>query len=132
MAEDDDGDMDTFIIEEHVEFVDADEMMVPIEVEEVDRMNVDMGEFIEAKTIRIHKIPENSEVFELESFTNNPNNEDDEDENLITQKFLNGEVSFSEYTMGIDQDSDEEEGEAEFKFVNYYYNKKFISLIVTV
>lgn len=68
--------------------------LAPVEIEMIDeasinQMNLDMGEFVAAETI---KIPELSE----------------EDQNLALKQlqFLNGELSFSDYTLRTDQDMD--------------------------
>lgn len=69
--------------------------LAPVEIEVIDelsinQMNLDRGEFVAAEAIEIQKIPELST----------------EDRNLALEQlqFLNGELSFSDFTMRIDQD----------------------------
>lgn len=71
--------------------------LAPVEIEEVDeasinQMNLDRGEFITAEAIKIDKISELSE----------------EDRNLALEQFqfLSGKMTFSDYTIRTDLDTD--------------------------
>lgn len=96
-------------------------------IEELDEdaltdMNVDMNEFVEAKALNINDISQNvvPEIFSGQSacVLDVSINVEDQDilmtadeEDLLTKQFLNGELTFSEYSSRIDPDVDLETAE---------------------
>jgi general transcription factor 3C polypeptide 3 (transcription factor C subunit 4) len=105
-------------------FVSNTTILAPVEIEELDassinQMNFDMGEFVEAEAIKIDKIPEQLSLDSVEYLNYNHLDEtvsdieeqttlSSEEENLLTKQFLNGELTFSEFTVRMDQDIDNE------------------------
>ena len=104
-----------------------DSVLAPVVIEEIDvtsinQLNYDMNEFVEAEAIKIHKMPESikntvnvSEEY-IENFQTDEVSDMDEysmltteEENLLTNQFLNGELTFSEFTQRVDQDIAAEE-----------------------
>lgn len=104
-----------------------DSVLSPVVIEEIDvtsinQLNYDMNEFVEAEAIKIHKMPESikntvnvSEEY-IENFQTDEVSDMDEysmltteEENLLTNQFLNGELTFSEFTQRVDQDIAAEE-----------------------
>ncbi|XP_034177242.2 general transcription factor 3C polypeptide 3 [Osmia lignaria lignaria] len=104
--------------EENNMTVDENTTIAPVIIEELDEnalnnMNVDMTEFVETKALKIQDIPQNviSDVSEQSSsamdITTDLEDQDmlltaDEEEQL-TKQFLNGELTFSEYSSRMDQ-----------------------------
>lgn len=98
--------------------VDENTTIAPVIIEELDEnalnnMNVDMTEFVETKALKIQDIPQNviPDVSEQSSsamdITTDLEDQDmlltaDEEEQL-TKQFLNGELTFSEYSSRMDQ-----------------------------
>ncbi|KAK1133067.1 hypothetical protein K0M31_014429 [Melipona bicolor] len=101
--------------------------IAPVIIEELDEnalsnMNVDMTEFIEAKALEIKDVSENviSDVYSNQNSSVmdiNPEAEDHDilitadEEDQLTKQFLNGELTFSEYSSRMDQDVDLETAE---------------------
>ncbi|XP_058794827.1 general transcription factor 3C polypeptide 3-like isoform X4 [Phymastichus coffea] len=104
--------------------MDNNAVLAPVEIEELDpesinKMNLNMGEFIEAEAIKIHNIPDqlsvsqpvqyvdynqlNEPMTDTMTDTEEQNLLSVEEENLITKQFLNGELTFSEFTEKMDQ-----------------------------
>lgn len=103
---------------------DNSTVMVPVIIEELDEsaistMDVDMSEFVEAKALQIQEV----ENIVLPNYTLSPScssNKDipmdvDQDQDMLltadeeerlTQQFLNGELTFCEYSSKMDQDAD--------------------------
>ncbi|CAL7949836.1 unnamed protein product [Xylocopa violacea] len=104
--------------------------IAPVIIEELDEnaldnMNVDMTEFVEAKALEITDIPENviTNVYSEQSncvtdvIPEAENQEillTPEEEDQLTKQFLNGELTFSEYSSRMDQDIDLETAETDF------------------
>ena len=96
--------------------------IAPVIIEELDEnalsnMNVDMAEFIEAKALEIKDVSQNviSDVYSNQSSSAMDTNAELEDhdilitadeEHQLTKQFLNGELTFSEYSSRMDQDVD--------------------------
>ena len=108
--------------------MDDNAVLAPVEIEVLDassinQMNFDLREFVEAQAIKIHKIPEQLSVNSVHSDDYNQLEEaadfeeqnilSTEEENLLTKQFLNGELTFSEFTVRMDHDIDIEGEEAE-------------------
>ncbi|XP_076755892.1 general transcription factor 3C polypeptide 3 isoform X2 [Xylocopa sonorina] len=103
--------------------------IAPVIIEELDEnaldnMNVDIAEFVEAKALEIKDIPENviTNVYSEQSnctmdVTLEAENQDilltPEEEDQLTKQFLNGELTFSEYSSRMDQDIDLETAETD-------------------
>ncbi|KAJ8665208.1 hypothetical protein QAD02_006870 [Eretmocerus hayati] len=116
--------------------MDGSAVLVPVEIEELDvasldRMNLNMGEFIEAEAIPIHKIPEKvvssgkhindaHKIAQAEQVTDHDdqNTLSAQEEFALTQKFLNGELTFSEFTVRMDQDIEIQVEEAEARNIS--------------
>jgi len=101
--------------------ISGNSSVAPVIIEELDEsainsMNMDINEFVEAKALQIREVMDvnpNSK-FSL-SCNSNKDNMDVEDqdtsltadeEDQLTKQFLNGELTFSEYSSRMDQDID--------------------------
>jgi len=101
--------------------ISGDSSVAPVIIEELDEsainsMNMDINEFVEAKALQIREVMDvipNSK-FSL-SCNSNKDNMDMEDqdttltadeEDQLTKQFLNGELTFSEYSSRMDQEID--------------------------
>ncbi|XP_071869331.1 general transcription factor 3C polypeptide 3 [Bombus fervidus] len=109
---------------------DEKSAIAPVIIEELDEnalnnMNVDMTEFIEAKALEIEDVPQNviSDVYSRQSTSAMDITTEEEDHDLLitadeedqlTKQFLNGELTFSEYSSRMDQDVDLETAEFDF------------------
>lgn len=110
--------------------IDEESTIAPVIIEELDEnaicsMDVDdLTEFVEAKAIEITNIPENmmSEVYSEQSDSALENSAEAENSNTVltpdeedhlTKQFLNGELTFSEYSSRMDQGADLETAEIE-------------------
>lgn len=105
--------------------MDDSAVLAPVEIELLDPTsidNIDMGEFVEAQAIKIHQISEELAVDSVKIIDCTQPEELDveetsvltaEEENLLTKQFLNGELTFSEFTERIDRDTDIEGEESE-------------------
>lgn len=113
-------------VEEHKEnivIIDHDSNAMPIIIEELDEsainsMDVDMTEFIEAKALEVHDMPEVILPSYPYSQQGSPSNDiimdlDEqnvlltaEEEDRLTKQFLNGELTFSEYSSKMDEAPD--------------------------
>ncbi|XP_024936016.1 general transcription factor 3C polypeptide 3 isoform X2 [Cephus cinctus] len=105
--------------------------LAPVIIEELDEhaitsMNVDMGEFIEAEALKVHEVNEeialsntNSETYHSGSAGENMSDTEEQDslaaaeEDKLTKQFLNGELTFSEYSLKMDYAVDPEALESE-------------------
>lgn len=100
--------------------MDESAVLAPVEIEELDpesinQMDLNMGEFIEAEAIKIHNIPNQLSATQSMEYldctqTEEPTTDVDEqnvlsaeEENLITKQFLNGELTFTEFSKRMDQ-----------------------------
>lgn len=109
-------------------FVMDNSVLAPVEIEELDpasfkQMNFDMNEFVEAKAIKIQKMPQQLSVSAVQYVDYSQPEEaaasdaeeqhalSPEEENRLTKQFLNGELTFSEYTVRMDRDIEAEEVE---------------------
>lgn len=109
---------------------DEKSAIAPVIIEELDEnalnnMNVDMTEFIEAQALEIEDVPQNviSDVYSRQSTSAMDITTEEEDHDLLitadeedqlTKQFLNGELTFSEYSSRMDQDIDLETAEFDF------------------
>lgn len=109
---------------------DGKSAIAPVIIEELDEnalnnMNVDMTEFIEAQALEIEDVPQNviSDVYSRQSTSAMDTTTEEEDHDLLitadeedqlTKQFLNGELTFSEYSSRMDQDVDLETAEFDF------------------
>ncbi|XP_043581833.1 general transcription factor 3C polypeptide 3-like isoform X2 [Bombus pyrosoma] len=109
---------------------DEKSAIAPVIIEELDEnalnnMNVDMTEFIEAQALEIENVPQNviSDVYSRQSTSAMDITTEEEDHDLLitadeedqlTKQFLNGELTFSEYSSRMDQDVDLETAEFDF------------------
>ncbi|OAD59331.1 General transcription factor 3C polypeptide 3 [Eufriesea mexicana] len=109
---------------------DKKNAIAPVIIEELDEnalnnMNVDMTEFVEAKALEIEDVSQNiiSDVYSEQStsamdITTEIEDQDIlltvDEENQLTKQFLNGELTFSEYSSRMDQDVDLETAEFDF------------------
>ncbi|XP_020295500.1 general transcription factor 3C polypeptide 3 [Pseudomyrmex gracilis] len=89
-------------------------------IEELDEnaiksLDVDMDEFVEVKTLQIQEVKELIPKYELTPICNSKDVKDMEDQDVLltadeehqlTKQFLNGELTFSEYSSRMDQDID--------------------------
>ncbi|CAK9814914.1 General transcription factor 3C polypeptide 3 [Anthophora quadrimaculata] len=109
--------------------------IAPVIIEELDEsaldnLNVDMTEFVEAKALEIEDIPQNiiPDVYSEQSNSamdvtaevedhDVPLTADEEDQ--LTKQFLNGELTFSEYSSRMDQGVDLENAETDFSRNDY-------------
>lgn len=106
---------------------DKKSAIVPVIIEELDEnalnnMNVDMTEFVEAKALEIEDVSQNiiSDVYSEQSTSAMDITTEIEDQDILltideedqlTKQFLNGELTFSEYSSRMDQDVDLETAE---------------------
>lgn len=109
---------------------DEKSAIAPVIIEELDEnalnnMNVDMTEFIEAQALEIEDVPQNviSDVYSRQSTSAMDITTEEEghdllitadEEDQLTKQFLNGELTFSEYSSRMDQDVDLETAELDF------------------
>lgn len=109
---------------------DEKSAIAPVIIEELDEnalnnMNVDITEFIEAQALEIEDVPQNviSDVYSRQSTSGMDITTEEEDHDLLitadeedqlTKQFLNGELTFSEYSSRMDQDVDLETAEFDF------------------
>lgn len=109
---------------------DEKSAIAPVIIEELDEnalnnMNVDITEFIEAQALEIEDVPQNviSDVYSRQSTSAMDITTEEEDHDLLitadeedqlTKQFLNGELTFSEYSSRMDQDVDLETAEFDF------------------
>lgn len=109
---------------------DEKSAIAPVIIEELDEnalnnMNVDITEFIEAQALEIEDVPQNviSNVYSRQSTSAMDITTEEEDHDLLitadeedqlTKQFLNGELTFSEYSSRMDQDVDLETAEFDF------------------
>lgn len=104
--------------------INNDNTVAPVIIEELDEstitsMKVDMSEFVEAKALQIRKVENiiisnctipvmcNPNKTSLESEEQGMSFTVDEEDRL-TEQFLNGELTFCEYSSKMDQDVDTE------------------------
>jgi len=101
--------------------ISGNSSVAPVIIEELDEsaissMNMDINEFVEAKALQIREVMDviPNSAFSL-SCNSNKDNIDIEDqdtsltadeEDQLTKQFLNGELTFSEYSSRMDQDID--------------------------
>jgi len=101
--------------------ISGNSSVAPVIIEELDEsaissMNMDINEFVEAKALQIREVMDviPNSTFSL-SCNSNKDNMDMEDqdtsltadeEDQLTKQFLNGELTFSEYSSRMDQDID--------------------------
>lgn len=109
---------------------DEKSAIAPVIIEELDEnalnnMNVDITEFIEAQALEIEDVPQNviSDVYSRQSTSAMDITTEEEDHDLLitadeedqlTKQFLNGELTFSEYSSRMDQNVDLETAEFDF------------------
>lgn len=109
---------------------DKKSTIVPVIIEELDEnalnnMNVDMTEFVEAKALEIKDVPHSviTDVYSKQSTSGIDITTEVEDQDILmiadkedqlTKQFLNGELTFSEYSSKMDQHIDLESAEFEF------------------
>lgn len=97
--------------------------VAPVIIEELDEnainsMDVDINEFVEAKALQIQEVKDvNPNYTPSPSYSSNKDVMDTEDQDMsltadeedrLTKQFLNGELTFSEYSSRMDQDIDVE------------------------
>lgn len=109
---------------------DKKSTIAPVIIEELDEntlnnMNVDMTEFVEAKALEIKDVPQSviTDVYSKQSTSAMDITTEVEDQDILmttdkedqlTKQFLNGELTFSEYSSKMDQHIDLETAEFEF------------------
>ncbi|XP_043793207.1 general transcription factor 3C polypeptide 3-like isoform X2 [Apis laboriosa] len=109
---------------------DKKSTIAPVIIEELDEnalnnMNVDMTEFVEAKALEIKDVPHSiiTDVYSKQSTSGMDITTEIEDQDILmtadkedqlTKQFLNGELTFSEYSSKMDQHIDLETAEFEF------------------
>ncbi|XP_029169644.1 general transcription factor 3C polypeptide 3-like [Nylanderia fulva] len=101
--------------------------VAPVIIEELDEnainsMDVDINEFVEAKALRIQEVKDVISNYTPPSCSSNKDIIDTEDQDMLltadeedrlTKQFLNGELTFSEYSSRMDKDIDVETVENE-------------------
>lgn len=109
-------------------------------IEELDEnaissMNVDINEFVEVKTLQIQEVKELIPKYKLTSICNSKDVKDMEDQDILltadeehqlTKQFLNGELTFSEYSSRMDQNVDLDITENDN--IRYDNKNKYVSL----
>lgn len=109
--------------------VNEESTLASVIIEELDenalsKMNVDMAEFVEARALEMKDITPDvvPDVYSEQSnsamdVTTDVEDQDiiltTEEEDQLTKQFLNGELTFSEYSSRMDQDIDAETVEAD-------------------
>lgn len=103
--------------------INENSSVAPVIIEELDEsaissMNMDINEFVEAKALQIKEVTDViSNTFSPPMYNCNKDNMDAEDQDMsltadeedqLTKQFLNGELTFSEYSSRMDQDIDPE------------------------
>ncbi|XP_012285409.1 general transcription factor 3C polypeptide 3 [Orussus abietinus] len=99
--------------------INENSMLAPVVIEELDEsvissMDVDMTEFIEAEALEAHEVPgliaaSGNEPNQSNNFTDVPSDAERQEvltadeEDRLTKQFLNGELTFSEYSFRMDQ-----------------------------
>ncbi|XP_046751387.1 general transcription factor 3C polypeptide 3 [Diprion similis] len=105
--------------------IESDTSLAPVIIEELDQnaitwMDVDMTEFVEAEALEIQEIGDDNNVINPEQKNEtvtskenlNPESTDDpeesdrfhvDEEDRLTKQFLNGELTFSEYSLRMDE-----------------------------
>ncbi|XP_014219424.1 general transcription factor 3C polypeptide 3 [Copidosoma floridanum] len=98
-------------------------MLAPVEIEVLDTMPLnqfEMGEFVQTEAIRFDQIPQKicvkyvagSQLEEVASDVEEQNMPLAEEENMLTRQFLDGELTFSEFTDRMERVADSEHEEA--------------------
>ncbi|EZA58406.1 hypothetical protein DMN91_006341 [Ooceraea biroi] len=95
-----------------------DGTVAPVMIEELDEsaacaMNVDMNEFVETTALRIQEVTDICPLSPSRNLTKDTFDTEDQDTSLtadeedrLTKQFLNGELTFSEYSSKMDRDVD--------------------------
>lgn len=100
----------------------SENSVAPVIIEELDEsaissMDMDINEFVEAKALQIKEVTDviSNSTFSPSMCNSNKDVADAEDqdtsltvdeEDRLTKQFLNGELTFSEYSSRMDQDTD--------------------------
>ncbi|XP_025602631.2 general transcription factor 3C polypeptide 3 isoform X5 [Athalia rosae] len=111
--------------------IESENSLAPVIIEELDEtaitsMNVDMAEFVEAEALEVQEIRENDAQKSLGQYgveenvkvetADDPEEPDSlpvDEEDRLTNQFLNGELTFSEYSLRMDRGIDSEASELE-------------------
>lgn len=102
--------------------INNDSTVAPVIIEELDEsainlMDMDINEFVEAKALQIEEVKNVPNYTPSPSCSSNKDIMDTEDQDMLltadeedrlTKQFLNGELTFSEYSSRMDQDIDVE------------------------
>lgn len=104
---------------ENPAIMDEGTSLAPVIIEELDEnaitsMDVDMAEFVEAEALEVREIKENDPSNEKYNNETDESQEDSaletvdeqiepDDEDRLTKQFLDGELTFSEYSLRMDQ-----------------------------
>ena len=126
MTVDEEAELILQLPEQDVIIVGDDSSLAPVIIEELhesEMMDVNMSEFVEARALKIHKVNENTsmdqdhlEDHDLGFDLSDPEDLDiltAEEEDLLTKQFLDGVLTFSEYSLRMDRGIDLERTEAE-------------------
>lgn len=118
--------------------------VAPVIIEELDEsaissMDMDINEFIEARALQIKEVVDVIPNYSTFSLLCNSNKDvidlEDQDtaltadeEDQLTKQFLNGELTFSEYSSRMDQDIDQETIEND----TFRYGERYLYVILIV
>lgn len=96
----------------------SDDTVAPVIIEELDEnaissMDMDLNEFVEAQALQIQEVKEIPNTGSSCRANKDTDTEDQmsltpDEEDQLTKQFLNGELTFSEYSSKMDQDIDME------------------------